>query len=714
MLYRRSNQGRVVNANDCEEIRKHIHGRLKSQFNLDDQPGSKPVMGVDDLLLGLTQHWCRDRSVFPTEDDRLDLATIMLFQSYTACRPAELVDGTKCRGGQDPLFEDLNHDDAATGMTAKRSLPMSQGITQYVDEHSAVSGTGHKQEESEQEHDSDSDNSVLDTDDPYDSDGAEDTESDDEDSNGTTHQGGGKWQFKQAGEPMDLDEAEEDHEIVRKHKALCYEDIVLWLVQDPNGGDRDVLAMEVMFRHHKGAKNKPKPTIFLFRENPLPILCPISHILARAIRDDAIEVEGFNKASRLFSSHIRRSATRVYWKSSILKTPVFRRSIRTAGGWVKSNTEPMKYSTYAFYLDRIGTELGSEEKWTSYCFRRGHANALLGIAPDSIVDQVMRHDPLTGCLQNAYQNSRVGFNTQDAFLERDPSADGLTRAFTHMSIKCNPEVPKQIPKAELAKLPPDPEVVRLAKQVEVMARRMRQDYGFIKAAPETVREEYQQLRKDLRNTEKAFRDDMTKVYQEECRRRLHNEELQRQLSEMPVDPELGERAKLEPSVQHQLEERTKLQAILSDFRQDLDAKATTDRKVRAVELMVLLASLREVRRPTVSTSSSLCQGSIRPGSPDIKPAVPNVKVEEIPLVLGETQCIYCVGEEQLPYSRRMRSFGRKSHMWDHVENLHLKYERKNGPFTCPHPHCRPLGDSLRSLTTFKNHVQRVHGVRLRG
>ncbi|KJK84973.1 hypothetical protein H633G_11198 [Metarhizium anisopliae BRIP 53284] len=468
-------------------------------------------------------------------------------------------------------------------MAVKRSLPISQDITQSVEEHNAVSGAGHKQEESEQEHDLDSDNSVLDTDDPYDSDGAEDTQSDDEDSNNTTNQGGQSQQFTQAGDPMDLDEAEEDHEI-----------------------------------HHLFISRKP-------------------------VADSM-----------------------------------------------------------------------SQEKWTSYCFRRGHANALLGIAPDSIVDQVMRHDPLTGCLQNAYQNSRVGFNTQDAFLERDPSADGLTRAFTHMSIKCNPEVPKQIPKAELAKLPPDPEVVRLAKQVEAMARRMRQDYGFIKAAPERVREEYQQLRKDLRSTEKAFRDDMTKVYQEECRRRLHNEELQRQLSEMTVDPELDERAKPEPSVQHQLEERTKLQAILSDFRQDLDAKATTDRKVRAVELMVLLASCREVRRPTVSTSSSLCQGSIRPGSPDIKPAVPNVKVEEIPVVLGETQCIYCVGEEQLPYSRRMRSFGRKSHMWDHVENLHLKYERKDGPFTCPHPHCRPLGDSLRSLTTFKNHVQRVHGVRLRG
>ena len=46
----------------------------------------------------------------------------------------------------------------------------------------------------------------------------------------------------------------------------------------------------------------------------------------------------------------------------MLKTPIFRRSIRTATGWLKSATDPIKYSAYAFYLDRIGSDLGSEEK----------------------------------------------------------------------------------------------------------------------------------------------------------------------------------------------------------------------------------------------------------------------------------------------------------------------------------------------------------------
>ena len=64
------------------------------------------MAGPDDLLLLLVQLWARDQSVFPTEDDRHDFATIMLFQSYTGGRPAEFVHSSKGRASQDPLGED--------------------------------------------------------------------------------------------------------------------------------------------------------------------------------------------------------------------------------------------------------------------------------------------------------------------------------------------------------------------------------------------------------------------------------------------------------------------------------------------------------------------------------------------------------------------------------------------------------------------------------
>ena len=365
----------------------------------------------------------------------------------------------------------------------------------------------------------------------------------------------------------------------------------------------------------------------------------------------------------------------------------------------------MKYSTYAFYLDRIGTDLGSEEKWTSYCMRRGNANAILGKAPDAVVDQVMRHDPMTGCMANAYLNHRVGYNVQDAFLEMEPSDDGLTKAFTHMSIRCNPEVPKEIPKAELDKLCLDPEVTSLSKRVEQMFISIRQEHGLIKSAPKSVQEEYRQLQRDLKNAKKNFQDEMTKAYQEAYRRHIHDQELDRQLKGIVVNEEA------EPVVQHHLEERNQLQAIMCDFSMDLDMRSMTDRKIRAIDLMVSLASQREMRQPR---SSTLCEGSPTKGFPAVVPAeVPPLKVEEVPLILARTQCIFCVGDERLSRKDRMRSFSNVGNMMSHVDNVHFKRKPVVGKFVCEHPNCKPLGDFLRDVDHFKNHVQTVHGVKLR-
>lgn len=69
---------------------------------------------------------------------------------------------------------------------------------------------------------------------------------------------------------------------------------------------------------------------------------------------------------------------KVHWKLEWLKRPVFRKPVRATGCWVKSKTEPMAYSAYAFYINRLGRNTGFEDELTSYCFRRGTANAIDG------------------------------------------------------------------------------------------------------------------------------------------------------------------------------------------------------------------------------------------------------------------------------------------------------------------------------------------------
>ncbi|KAH7258062.1 hypothetical protein BKA59DRAFT_471345 [Fusarium tricinctum] len=476
MLYCRANKGAVINPNDCEEIVKYINGNLKVGFGLDNLPKPKPVMGVNDLLLGLIQHWCRDILLDVMDDTELD---------------------------EEGLISVNDPNEEAGVWSQPLLLPEDRGI-----------------------------------------------------------------------------------EIVRKYKALCYEDLTLWIVKDPT---------------KKGLDNKPKPTVFLFREYLLPILCSI--------------IDGYSFAELFFSTQLGKDAVKVCWKPLKLKSPVFRKSVRIdEGGWEKSPIEPMKYATYAFYLDRIGRDLGSEEKWMSYCMRR----------------------------VNAYLNHRVGFNVQDAYLERDLSADGLTRAFTYMSIRCNLEVIKDILKSVLDQLPPDPDIARLLDQVKYKLYSLKLKYKFIKRALKVDCEEYR------------YKDEMVTVYQEACRCRFHDEELERQLR--------GEYTEKE------------VESMLS-------AEEITDRKVRAIDSMVALASRRELRRPILKKDNEDCLN------------IPACEEEDMALL-----------NERLSYVDRMCKFSCVSYMMTYVENVHLRREPAGAVWVCYYPECRLLGNFLRSLDYFKSHV----------
>ena len=135
----------------------------------------------------------------------------------------------------------------------------------------------------------------------------------------------------------------------------------------------------------------------------------------------------------------------------MLKVPIFRQAVRTADGFQTSEHKALRYSTYAYYLDRLGWEAGFEQKLMSSCARRCTRNAvdgkyahpsfyiltfswaILEATTTAVRDQIMRHDPNSGIFNSAYLNARVRFGIQSAVMER-PSIDGLTRAFTHMRL----------------------------------------------------------------------------------------------------------------------------------------------------------------------------------------------------------------------------------------------------------------------------------------
>ncbi|KFY15461.1 hypothetical protein V491_05669 [Pseudogymnoascus sp. VKM F-3775] len=91
MLYNKEN-GRLIDTNDRKEVLKYI-----DTLPLDRTVKSKPVLGVDDLLLLLNCHWACDKSVYHIERQRVRYMLILLLLFGTGHRPIELVDAKRKR-----------------------------------------------------------------------------------------------------------------------------------------------------------------------------------------------------------------------------------------------------------------------------------------------------------------------------------------------------------------------------------------------------------------------------------------------------------------------------------------------------------------------------------------------------------------------------------------------------------------------------------------
>ncbi|KAL2187262.1 hypothetical protein L209DRAFT_742607 [Thermothelomyces heterothallicus CBS 203.75] len=80
----------------------------------------------------------------------------------------------------------------------------------------------------------------------------------------------------------------------RPKNFLCWEDINLWILRDPMGdGGRDRLGMQVLLRFHKGHNKEILPTWFPFVEEKLPLLCPISKLLAKALAEGVVDLRSY-------------------------------------------------------------------------------------------------------------------------------------------------------------------------------------------------------------------------------------------------------------------------------------------------------------------------------------------------------------------------------------------------------------------------------------
>jgi Protein of unknown function (DUF3435) len=307
----------------------------------------------------------------------------------------------------------------------------------------------------------------------------------------------------------------------------------------------------------------------------------------------------------------------------------------------------------------------------------------------------MRHNPNSAIYNGSYINKRVRFDVQSAVLER-PSADGVLRMLTHMSLMRDPRAPVHVPDDVLAALPPDPDIAALEQQREQLKA------GAYRVQGTDVQAEVRRLTAAIGSARSRRRNIISEEYRADYFRRRPTEDIKRQNSGQE------EEEYMEPVVEHQIPQRLLLADLICTRVTNITPQDAVQRRIQTADLMQALCNCREVpRRYRLRV--------ILPARPVVKEESPEADPFScvIPLVCGKTQCLFCIGDESKSYEERIGSFCRPAKMMDHVEQIHLKGKDPEARIECCHPTCKSQGLVLEHLEHFKGHVQTVHGITLR-
>ena len=166
-------------------------------------------------------------------------------------------------------------------------------------------------------------------------------------------------------------------------KVLCWEDIDLWIIRDPDGNDgRDRLAMQILLRWHKGENKKIVPTWYIFIEEALPVICPIAHLLAKALAEGVIANDGYQtRAEPLFNTRLNKRALKIRWKEEWMHKPVFRGTVDALG---EKSDHPQTAAVFDNHSNRLRIAMGLPEKLAQYASRRGYAECVDSMFPFSL------------------------------------------------------------------------------------------------------------------------------------------------------------------------------------------------------------------------------------------------------------------------------------------------------------------------------------------
>jgi len=464
-----------------------------------------------------------------------------------------------------------------------------------------------------------------------------------------------------------------------------------------------------------------------------PLFSLLDHFISLAVHDDAFEATYAKNVENMFRVKVppgRKSLT-LKWKRRVLDLPVFRELLRGAGEAGTSPTEPLLASTWIRYLKQLGQKAGFQHSFTQYGLRRGLLNVVnsksaldpsfhllpkdrsnadpmrlsTDSAPASVRDQIFDHKQ--GAV-GYYLDQEIRFDTESCYLGK-PSNEVVQKMARLASLTADANAPTELSSEQKAKLTQHPQVIQLGQRNKALTARIHAaGYKTIGDAEGTALfKKKKKVEARLSCLKIKLRTHMIAQARKRHFRKADTLAFDAQFSSTTAAHTVAQDTHHTQPIEYNIPERAEVVQLACSPGDGLNDREKLRRRIQAIEARAALCHRRETQRrgrPKSTANQEESEDALKESEEDAK--------DEFPMVCRPTQCMFCLGDERLPYLHRVYEYAKPNKMMNEVEK-HLKRFAPEDQVPCPHPQCKAAGLILPTVMAFKNHTATVHKVFLR-
>ncbi|KAH7025324.1 hypothetical protein B0J12DRAFT_610384 [Macrophomina phaseolina] len=457
--------------------------------------------------------------------------------------------------------------------------------------------------------------------------------------------------------------------------ALRYRDVQVTLIQDPAGGQRPIVLIELTYQYTKGylgAKDSNTFPIPEIRHDPCLVLSPHAYFLALAFSDRAFAAQDLVGPEALFRLRVVDGLmeARIPWKKDVLDLHVFRKSHQTVYG-TRISTQSLPDSTVRPWLRRLGEITGMKKICHPYVLRYAAGKAFdsctfaLDEISDSLRNLIMQHSK-SDVFQRHYLPRYISADTQAAYRGM-AAQSAVMRAASGMRRSIDPRRPRNLTTKQSASIENHPKVTALGEKRD-------------KVSQELARAKLSKVSPAVLSSLRSARHDAVLAYQREKRRqrqallsKLKKDfdrdqaiaDIQDQLHNRPVD------ALRQTSGGHLPLTRARVYETLFTISEPT-YKEDKRRMMRAITALSTLCGVEESNAQDTPACPTyrLGQRSKDTATDTIGPL--NKTSGSHTLCCKPTQCFLCLGDRELLIGKRVKEFYSRRDLKKHLHRHHLK------------------------------------------